>query len=131
MFETPTDLNGTIDMLNSDVSCTVQRGSNTSDFFIMNHFAHGSSGMASKEAAAVQNSLTIIRQRLTACRNKFERDPSLLAVDYWSYGDALEMVNKRNEHLATNSSGARGANMSLHKRCMISHGSTLQLVFIQ
>lgn len=101
MFETPIDLSGTDELLDVDVSCTVQRGLNTSDFFVLNQFAHGSSGHADEESAVVANSQPIIRQRMKACRNKFGRDPNLLVVEYWGIGAALEMVNRRNSLLAT------------------------------
>lgn len=100
MFETPTDLDGTDELLDFDVSCTVQRGLNTSDFFVLNQFANGPSGHPDVASAADANSLPIIRQRLKACRTKFGRDPSLLVVEYWSLGAALEMVDRRNSLLA-------------------------------
>ena len=106
MFETPTDLGGINELLDFDLSCTVQRGLNTSDFFILNEYANGASGHADVASAAAANSKSYIRRRLGACREKFGRDPSLLVVDYWSLGAALEMVNLRNS-LQANSNRVR------------------------
>ena len=106
MFESPTDLEGIEELLDFDLSCTVQRGLNTSDFFILNQYANGASGHADAALAAVANSVSNIRRRLSACREKFGRDPSLLVVDYWSLGAALEMVDRRNS-LRANSSRVR------------------------
>jgi len=107
MFETPTDLNGTEELLDFETSCTVQRGSNTSDFFILNQYANGAAGKADAESAAVENSVPNIRRRLTACRNKFGRDPSLLVVNFWNLGGAVEMARRRNFWLAQNSGSDR------------------------
>lgn len=102
MFETPTDLTGPQELLDFEVSVTVQRGSNASDFFTLNHYSKDVSGKASKESARIENSLVNIRQRLTACRKKFGRDPSLLVVNFWNVGATLLMVNRRNQVLGAN-----------------------------
>lgn len=107
MFETPTDLDGTDELLDFDLSCEVQRGLNTSDFFILNQYANGPSGHADAASAGVANSLRNIRGRLDACQEKFGRDPSLLVVDYWSLGAALKMVNLRNSWRANSASRVR------------------------
>lgn len=107
MFGTPIDLKGTDELFDYNISCAIQQGSSSSDFFVMNHFANGVFGKADAATAQVENSLPNIRKRIKACRNKIGRDPSLLVVDYWNIGDALEIVNKRNTWLANNSSSGR------------------------
>lgn len=101
MFETPTDLIGTEDLMDFEKSCTVAKGSNKSDFFIFNHFANGASGQADAATAGIENKEANIKRRLMTCRATLGRDPSLLVVDYWSMGDALRVVQQSNELAST------------------------------
>ena len=107
VFGTPIDLAGTDELFDYNISCTIQHGSNTSKFFMLNHYANGAFGKADTGTAQVENSLSNIRKRLKACRDKFGRDPSLLVVDHWNIGGALELVNRRNTWLANNSGSGR------------------------
>jgi hypothetical protein len=103
MFETPFDLNGADNLLNATLSCVISRGDASANFVISNHFATalvetplGTLPLPDQNVAAEVNTKANIQNRLDSCQSIFRRNANLLAVDFWSIGDVLEVVDENN-----------------------------------
>lgn len=93
-------------------SCKIQRGAfrSTGAFFGVNNFLTVLSNTERKEASLILNQKDFAYKRIADCKESAEIDPynpsnpkqgdvNFLFVDYWSFGDIIEVVQTHNEHL--------------------------------
>jgi hypothetical protein len=98
MFSTPSEAAGLEGIKNYTESCSVSTGSPAkAPFFVSNHFAQGAQGLPNPNLAVPVNAEQTIRDRLDACEEMNHRKVNLLAVDFWSIGDTLQVVQGENE----------------------------------
>lgn len=94
-FETDWDLQGENELGDYSKSCTVRTGQVSHQWFLNNHFAK--IGLtASKSLAEAVNAKQFLQDRLDGCLALLGRRANILAVDYWSVGDVLEVVMDSN-----------------------------------
>lgn len=77
-----------------DFSCDPNRGSPDNALFILNHFLTKISGKP--ELAELANALPFFLERALACREAMGRQPTFVAVDFYSIGDGMEVVRALN-----------------------------------
>jgi hypothetical protein len=101
-FETEWDLTTVKDIADYDLSCRVRTGNSTrpNTFMLNNHFSNSLIGLPSRLIAEEINNQDFLQSRLDACTSLIGRRTNLLAVDFWSIGDVMEVVNRNNEELA-------------------------------
>lgn len=66
---------------------------------LSNHFAHNAYALPEQAIAEEVNLAENIRYRSDACTELLGRSTTLLAVDFWSIGDTLAVVQEYNENL--------------------------------
>lgn len=88
-----TELEG---LMKFNETCVRTRGRKRSAFMLSNHFATNSLGLPEQEIAEEVNMAVHIRNRTDACTEMLGRMTNLLAVDYWSIGDTLQVVEEYN-----------------------------------
>lgn len=64
-----------------------------------NHFSNNRVGLPSRDVAEVVNMKDFLQNRLDGCTEIIGRRTNLLAVDFWSIGDVVEVVNSNNAAL--------------------------------
>lgn len=96
-FETTYRSRGVDALLNVTNTCLITRGDHRNAFFISNHFAVNRLKFPDYEIAEVVNSIQNLHMRLDACQEIVGKRVNLLAVDFWSVGDVLEVVTSYNE----------------------------------
>lgn len=98
-FQTTWELNGVNDLADYSKSCVVKSGSKTNAFMLSNHFASGNLGLPSLDVAKQVNKASVLQARLDACKTRLGKQTNLLAVDFWSVGDVIQVVNNNNANL--------------------------------
>jgi hypothetical protein len=103
-FETNWDLEGVDDLMNFDLSCKIINGEAwlPNNFMLNNHFAGGFFGLPSRDVAEEINTYDTLQTRIEACTRVAGRRTNLLAVDFWSIGDVVALVNDYNAKLEDN-----------------------------
>jgi hypothetical protein len=76
-------------------SCDLNRGSQDNDLFILNNFI--SDPYASEESAAQANAFDFLYPRATGCFEETGRMPTFIAVDFYSIGDVMTVVEELNK----------------------------------
>lgn len=66
---------------------------------LSNHFAGGNLGLPSLDVAKQVNTASVLQARLDACKTRLGKQTNLLAVDFWSVGDVVQVVNSNNAKL--------------------------------
>jgi Hint module len=66
---------------------------------LSNHFASGNFGLPSLDNAKQVNKAAVLQARLDACKTRLGKQTNLLAVDFWSTGDVVQVVNNNNANL--------------------------------
>ncbi len=84
------------------LSCAIITGlaERENTFMLNNHFSNNRLGLPSRDVAEVINMKDFLQTRLDACTEMIGRRTNLLAVDFWSIGDVVEVVNSNNAALA-------------------------------
>ncbi|MEM9202089.1 MAG: hypothetical protein AAGC53_10530, partial [Actinomycetota bacterium] len=80
--------------LRSDFSCAPNRGDDSNDLFLINHWL--TTGIPVKEAAASINSRNALLDRVEECESERGRLPTVLAVDFVETGDLVDTVAELN-----------------------------------
>jgi hypothetical protein len=99
VFETTFNATGVEGLMAFNETCVRTRGRKGSAFMLSNHFATNSLGLPEQDIAEEVNMADNIRDRTDACTEMLQRQTNLLAVDYWSIGDTLQVVQQYNEAL--------------------------------
>ena len=99
IFETTWNATGVEGLMNFTETCVRTRGRKFSAFVLSNHFATNSLGLPQQDIAEQVNLAANIRNRTDACTEMLERQTNLLAVDFWSVGDTVAVVQEYNEAL--------------------------------
>jgi len=99
IFETAWNATGLEGLMKFNETCVRTRGRKRSAFVLSNHFATNSLGLPEKAIAEEVNMAVNIRNRADACMEMLDRQINLLAVDFWSVGDTLQVVHEYNEAL--------------------------------
>jgi hypothetical protein len=89
-WETDFDIQGP-----GQFSCEMNRGSADNDLFILNHFI--TDPYASEEWAAQVNTFDSLHPRATQCFEETGRMPNFIAVDFYTIGDILAVVDRLNQ----------------------------------
>lgn len=89
-WETDYDIQGL-----AQFSCEVNRGSPDNDLFILNHFV--TNPYASEEWAAQANAYDFLHTRAAGCFQETGRMPNFVAVDFYSIGDVMAVVDQLNQ----------------------------------
>lgn len=102
VFETPYD-NTDINAFNCDVDRIGHDLDPKDLMYVMNHFLYGVIQLGAlkieipyKEQAEHTNSRSLILEHVDNCTNKFDKKPNFIEVDFYSTGDALEVVSLLN-----------------------------------
>lgn len=100
-FETNWDLSTVKDVEDYANSCKVKTGiaSRPHTFMLNNHFANSRIGLPSRGISEIINEKDFLQARLDACTEIVGRRTNFLAVDFWSIGDVVEVVNLNNAAL--------------------------------
>jgi hypothetical protein len=100
-FETNWDLSTVNDVEDFDLSCAIKTGiaERENTFMLNNHFSNSRLGLPTRDIAEVINVKDFLQTRLEACTERVGRRTNLLAVDFWSIGDVVEVVNIYNSAL--------------------------------
>ena len=100
-FQTNWDLSTVADVEDYDVSCAIKTGIETREntFMLNNHFSNNRLGLPSQGIAEIINAKEFLQNRLEACTEIVGRRTNLLAVDFWSIGDVVDVVNINNAAL--------------------------------
>ena len=77
-----------------DLKCEFNRGNPKNSLFIFNHFTTLISGRP-LEAKKI-NRKEFLEKRVDDCRKKLGKFPNFITVDFYFWGDSLEVVNKIN-----------------------------------
>lgn len=78
-----------------DLNCAFNRGNPKNSLFIFNHFT---TFIAGKRLDAKKiNKRDFLSKRIIDCRNKLGKLPNFVTVDFYQWGDALEVVKELNE----------------------------------
>jgi hypothetical protein len=77
-----------------EISCTVGRGSIENDLTLFNHFL--TAPLASPELAEQVNYNPFFIDRVNGCIDELGRTPNFIAVDFYSIGDVLEVIDEVN-----------------------------------
>lgn len=78
-----------------DLNCSFNRGNPENSLFIFNHFT---TLIAGKRLDAKKiNKRNFLTKRIHDCRIKLKKFPNFVTVDFYYYGDGLEVVNQLNE----------------------------------
>lgn len=85
-----------------ELSCPIKTGkaSRPNTFMLNNHFTNNRIGLPSRSIAEEVNTAEALQLRLDACTGIVGRRTNLLAVDFWSIGDTIQIVNENNANLA-------------------------------
>lgn len=78
-----------------DLNCEFNRGNPKNSLFILNHFTTLISGRP-KEAKKI-NKKEVLVKRVNDCKNKLGKFPNFITLDFYFWGDGLEVVNKINQ----------------------------------
>lgn len=119
VFETPydnTDING--------FNCNVDRiGNNLSPngmMYVMNHFVYGLIQLGSlkieipyKEQAQYTNDQSSLFEHINKCTSTFQKKPSFIEVDFYTIGDALEVVANLNNVSLVKSSNEKNHTLAV------------------
>jgi hypothetical protein len=100
-FETNWDLSTVKDIQDYNKSCAVKTGiaSRPHTFMLNNHFSNSRIGLPSRAISEEINQKDFLQARLDACTEIVGRRTNFLAVDFWSLGDVVEVVNNNNAAL--------------------------------
>ena len=82
----------------SEFSCAANRGDTDNPLFLLNHWV--TTGIPVREAAAVVNSDSALRERVEECRTERGRLPNVIAVDFAQTGDLIAFVDELNADIA-------------------------------
>jgi hypothetical protein len=97
VVETPWDFEDVALLQSSETSCAENRGSSgTKDFYAINNFVTRSLG-ASKTYAKIVNSKSFVDQHIRDCESLTNYKANIVAVDFWSEGDLLEVTQDVNK----------------------------------
>lgn len=77
-----------------ELTCTVGRGSLDNDLTLFNHFL--TSPLAAPELAEQVNHNPFFIDRVNSCIDELGRTPNFIAVDFYSIGDVLNVVDEVN-----------------------------------
>jgi len=77
-----------------EMNCQPNRGNQEHPLFILNHFI--TDPVASELDAAVVNTEEFLWERARGCQEESGQIPNFVAVDFYSVGDALTVVNRLN-----------------------------------
>ena len=77
-----------------EFTCATFRGDLESPLLLMNHWLSGDP--ASQTVADMVNGRDVLVERVERCRSEQDRVPNLIAVDFYSSGDVLTVVNELN-----------------------------------
>jgi len=101
-FETNWDTQGSDELMDFDFSCPIKTGkpSRPNTFMLNNHFTNNRIGLPSRGIAEEVNTAEALQSKLDACTRIVGRRTNLLAVDFWSIGDTVQVVNNNNAKLA-------------------------------
>ncbi len=98
-WDTPYRFNG-LDALaaasGSEDSCRHNRGSTSSDLFLLNHWVGNALGLPDQKAAVTANSHAFLLARAERCRAKWKHIPNIVAVDFHDVGDLGAVINELN-----------------------------------
>jgi len=79
-----------------DFSCTLNRGSRDNDLFLVNHWLGDALGLPSKSGAMQVNAYEVLYGRVRGCWDETGDVPNFVAVDFYEYGDLLQVVDALN-----------------------------------
>ena len=91
-------------ILDTETSCLVTRGAGSSGaFYAVNNFiTTGTFGSSEpKEASRIANEYRSARDRIDECAVLGPKNVNLFYVDFWSYGDIVQVVQEYNMGLGT------------------------------
>ena len=77
-----------------ELSCDRLRGKESNSLFLINHFL--SNPVGSPKLAAQVNHQPFLGDRVAKCRDRYQRLPNLVAVDFYDIGDILPVVRALN-----------------------------------
>ena len=77
-----------------EFDCSANRGSPDNTLFILNHFL--TNPIALEHLAEEANQEKILMQQIDRCSKEHARTPNFIAVDFYSIGDVLEVVDQLN-----------------------------------
>lgn len=81
----------------ADFSCNPNRGDETNDLFIFNHFiTHAVLGTGLIDSSLVINQYDYLLDRLTECQTQHSQLPNFVTVDFYNRGNVIEVVNYLN-----------------------------------
>lgn len=144
MFETPYDNSN-----ENSFKCTIDRPGDPSDpenmMYVMNHFLYGSLNLGGtaieipqKGKANITNADSLLNQAKD-CHSTFGRNPTFLEVDFFNYGNTLQIVAQLNNVTYTetplkcnqqSSSTAGGASAKSDAPSLSTFPSMYSIVFV-
>lgn len=98
-FQTTWEISGADELMDFNLSCEPKTGLTTNPFMLLNHFANNRIGLPSRGIAEEVNTAEALRARIDACSYIVGQRPNILAVDFWSIGDTVQVVNEYNAKL--------------------------------
>jgi hypothetical protein len=75
-------------------SCTLNRGETSNPMFLVNHWL--SVDPPNTTVATRVNAAEVLLTRAERCRNERHHLPNILAVDFYAYGDLIEVIDELN-----------------------------------
>lgn len=79
-----------------ELSCELNRGSPDNDLFLVNHWVNNDFGLPSVDAAAEVNAYDFLLARAQECWAMWDHPPNFLAVDFYTQGDLVAVVETLN-----------------------------------
>lgn len=98
-FQTTWEISGPDELMDFDLSCEPKSGRTTNAFMLLNHFANNRIGFPSRGIAEEVNTAEALQARIDACTRITGARANILAVDFWSIGDTVRIVNENNAKL--------------------------------
>ena len=91
VFDTPYTF-----MSTDDFSCELNRGTSDNDLFLINHWVNTSLDLPSEADAMIVNLSEVLLGRARDCEQEVGKRPNFVAVDFYEYGDLIEVVDTLN-----------------------------------
>lgn len=97
--ETPYEFKSVDEVEDTNNSCGIDRGAqSTKDFYAINNFvANELLGIPSKAGSEEVNEKNFLTQRLADCEAKTGLKTNFINIDFWEYGDVIEVVQEENK----------------------------------
>mmetsp|Transcript_13348 Transcript_13348/g.19221 ORF Transcript_13348/g.19221 Transcript_13348/m.19221 type:complete len:609 (+) Transcript_13348:145-1971(+) len=95
-FQTEYNFRGANALNQYESSCDRKSGLLSNSFMLINHFAKGRLGLPSESESILANSYQSLQGRVEGCAEITGRTANFLAIDFWSEGATLEIVNDYN-----------------------------------